>query len=686
MSLSHPWLLGLGALGLIIPVLIHLLMREQRKRKVVSSLHLIEEVVRTSKQRKRIRNWPLFLLRCLAVLLLAFLFGKPLISGLGGASSKEAIVFVLDSSASMRAMNGGASSWEKGLEQIRDALDEAHPQSQVAITTTGDDLPLAWMSVGEAKRKMTELNCGYGGERIGYAMQRAVSFLGQQGGRLPKVVHVVGDLQKESMKDLGELNLAENVVVRVSGLEARQGENRSLRIGTQGRGIFRQGRYDVVADGEQKLNVSDDDEELLVDGGGVLRKPYSAESVGWHSRVVSYGVEDSFGLDDVVYDSYYVRPPSTALFLEPYLSRAVYEQVTFFVSRALAPLSAGLDKQVDRGAISPFHSLVKSVNEGVQLIQKSDENVIIFVPGLRGISDELVDALRGHLEKGGGVVLFGGGEIDLVTWNGKLEELSPVVLEGQEDVPGPRTLARSSSRHPLWGSFSEANRRKLRRVPMKKRHRVQVVEGSRVLAKYSDGVPLIVERQVGKGRAIVVNTSMDRSWSDWARFSELFVPAMHLVANAALPGRGELIRNAQTQVQVSSIGGQVLKVPGATLGANVEVEGRSYLVSDDLEIKDLVIEKPGHFEVKTEDGEVVHLLSANVPEVESRFDFFSEQAALQVLEGRRMGVEENASRTSLRMQKSSSSVPWKILLLFLLLVLIVEPWVARKSNQAVIKS
>ena len=82
-------LAGLAAIG--VPIYVHLQQRRRKVRVVFSSLRLVEESQRIARQRRKITNWPLFLLRCLVIGLLAFVFGRPLLQAFrsDGLSRKE---------------------------------------------------------------------------------------------------------------------------------------------------------------------------------------------------------------------------------------------------------------------------------------------------------------------------------------------------------------------------------------------------------------------------------------------------------------------------------------------------------------------------------------------------------------------------------------------------------------------
>ena len=75
--LAPLFLMGLAAIA--VPVLVHLVNRERRTVVHFPSLMFLERVQHKSVRRRRIRNWALLALRCLAFAALATAFARPLV-------------------------------------------------------------------------------------------------------------------------------------------------------------------------------------------------------------------------------------------------------------------------------------------------------------------------------------------------------------------------------------------------------------------------------------------------------------------------------------------------------------------------------------------------------------------------------------------------------------------------------
>ena len=127
MSFLAPlFLLGLAALA--VPVLVHLTHRQRREPVAFPSLMFLRRVEFRTTRRQRIRNWLLFLLRALGVVLLALAFSRPFFQR-GDAASAAAdagrdVVILLDASFSM----SHGDRWERARTEARKVIDALGPR------------------------------------------------------------------------------------------------------------------------------------------------------------------------------------------------------------------------------------------------------------------------------------------------------------------------------------------------------------------------------------------------------------------------------------------------------------------------------------------------------------------------------------------------------------------------------
>src|SRR6056300_761112 len=119
MSFLNPLLL-LGALGIGLPILAHLLNRFEVKRTDWAAMRFLNRNVRVRSRQLRLRDILLLILRCLALLLLVFALARPLLdseSWLPG-ERRAGVVIALDSSFSMGHGPEGETRFDEALRRI----------------------------------------------------------------------------------------------------------------------------------------------------------------------------------------------------------------------------------------------------------------------------------------------------------------------------------------------------------------------------------------------------------------------------------------------------------------------------------------------------------------------------------------------------------------------------------------
>src|SRR5690606_8603589 len=132
MSLLTPaFLIGLAALA--VPLLIHLIRRERHDAVEFPSLMFLSRIPQPVVKRRRIRNWWLFALRCLALILLVSAFTRPFMDrgpdAIAQGDAAREVVILLDRSYSM----GYGDRWDRALTAARGAIDGLGPSDRASL-------------------------------------------------------------------------------------------------------------------------------------------------------------------------------------------------------------------------------------------------------------------------------------------------------------------------------------------------------------------------------------------------------------------------------------------------------------------------------------------------------------------------------------------------------------------------
>ena len=123
-SLLHAGLAGGAALA-VVPLILHLLMRQTPKHIIFPALRLIRERQKQSKKRLKVKNWLLLLARMALFALMALALARPTLTTdtlLGDSEVDAAIALVVDTSLSMEYTERGNDRLKEAKLRIADIL------------------------------------------------------------------------------------------------------------------------------------------------------------------------------------------------------------------------------------------------------------------------------------------------------------------------------------------------------------------------------------------------------------------------------------------------------------------------------------------------------------------------------------------------------------------------------------
>ena len=131
MSILAP-LYFLGVLAIGLPILFHLIRRRPKGEVEFSSLMFLQPTPPRLTKRSRLENWPLLLMRALALLLLATAFARPFLRGASFSQQEELgrrLMLVIDTSASMQRTD----LWDQAQEKAKSVISDLTQGDQLAI-------------------------------------------------------------------------------------------------------------------------------------------------------------------------------------------------------------------------------------------------------------------------------------------------------------------------------------------------------------------------------------------------------------------------------------------------------------------------------------------------------------------------------------------------------------------------
>ena len=259
MSLLAP-LYFAGALAIGLPILFHLIRRRPKGELSFSSLMFLQPSPPRMTRRSRLHQWPLLLIRALALILLAAAFSRPfwrIADRLDAEVDGRRIVMAIDTSASMRR----GDLWNQAIRRAENVLNELSPGDQLAIVTF-DSQPRTLVGFDESGRlneqqlretaaaKLSELQPSWQptdlGGALAYAADLAVQFepsdqvvrdeaaaslIKDSAGNNAATMILVSDLQSGSDLDrLQSFNWPKGIRLDVQRVTAQTPTNASAKI------------------------------------------------------------------------------------------------------------------------------------------------------------------------------------------------------------------------------------------------------------------------------------------------------------------------------------------------------------------------------------------------------------------------------------------------------------------------
>ena len=142
MNFLNPLLL-IAAAGVALPILAHLLNRNEVKKTDWAAMQFLNRNIRVRSRQIRLRDLLLLILRCLALILLVFAFARPTLrEGLANwipGEPRAGVVIGLDASYSMEHGGEGSTRFDRALEQVKVISENIVPGDPVSLVLLGGE-------------------------------------------------------------------------------------------------------------------------------------------------------------------------------------------------------------------------------------------------------------------------------------------------------------------------------------------------------------------------------------------------------------------------------------------------------------------------------------------------------------------------------------------------------------------
>ena len=519
----------LGAVGVVVPIVLHLTRRQRRNLVHFPSLMFLQRIPYQEQRRRRIHYWFLLSLRALALALVAVAFARPFFQqdtpGLGTSSGPREVVVLIDESYSMEI--GG--QFDRALDEARTIFDELGPLDRASLVMFGRGARVVIRSTADRSqlaRALDDLQISSSGTRFGPALKVAQTIL-EESELLSGEVFLLTDFQRNAWTGDEGIRLPPGSKVTAVQLGDETSDNIQVTDVALAREAF-SGRERVTTTARLARRGGEHAKEVMVsleiDGQELQSRPVTIPPNG--SATVSF---QPFTLsqphtrgsvripsDDLSADNarHFVLSPGTALSMLIVEGGAAARDASLYLRRALA-ISERRPFDVDFRRTSAVRSQDLVGTDGVII---NDANV-------DGASAE---RLRGFVEAGGGLLLVLG---QASGWPNSAADMLPGTIGRVRDRLQGRggRLGFLEYGHPIFEPFSGPRSGDFTGARFFRARDFTPTDSATVLARFDDGSVALAELRYGRGTVLVWTSTLDNFWNDLA-LQPVYLPFVHRIS------------------------------------------------------------------------------------------------------------------------------------------------------------
>ena len=533
LSSAAVWLVPL----VLLPILAHLVRRPPRERWFFGAMYLLQKVQQRNTTRNRIDDWWLLLLRVLLLLLLAGAIMRPEVRWRDPNEQTEyskRVVLLVDSSLSMNqtlAPKDSTTVFEWSKKQLVERLKEDQGQRvfQMGVYNDGvDDVFSDWqddtISVSSAVQALqqTEQTTDLV-EAIRWARQ---AFEGN-GGEIWLYTDQSG-IFSEALKTEISLLVEQNVALIPHTPEIASRGNLAIVNATYGAGVeggtlrFTIENYGEVARETSCTTTLPDGTEIntIVDIPALSQ----TESFVTIPRVADGGIgrvevkDNRLTLDNTWYFQLPQIGANRVVLVDGDPGTAPIDSEVYFLERALAPSNFGA------------HIVPEVVGDLSAVDPSVDEQAVIVLANV-ATSDASVGPLVEYVRSGGGLFISLGHNSNISSINQVWTPLFPTTLKDRHilsteyDYGTP--IALPSLDHSLFTPFQSGGLGGFARARWIEVFRLaeELPSDATVLLELQNGLPLLIEYSLGKGRICLLLGSLDIESSNFP-LQSVYMPFM----------------------------------------------------------------------------------------------------------------------------------------------------------------
>ncbi len=666
MSFLYPAFL-FGLLSLAIPVIIHLFNLQRPKEIIFTNVAFLKNVQEVTTSRLKLKHLLVLLCRLLFLFFLVMAFAQPVLKNEHSEllSGDNHVSLYIDNSYSMENQIDGNQALDLATSYVTSLSRFFSPSTNYSLLTNDfERADLSFKNFDKLQERITELNYSPKFRSLNDILVRERSLSGQVVDN-NRFVFIFSDFQKSTLGDLNDLSLDTTVRYFIVPLQNKEVANlyvdsvwlteplvqvnTNITIKTRIR--------NSGSEAAEKVNVRLFFDDVQMNNTVVDLEPFGEKVIDF-----SFTMKDSVAKRGIVrvedspvqFDNNYYFIVGTSPKVRVYQiyqdNRSIIDHV--YQNSTVFSLESAAVGEVDYSAIG-----------------QAD---LIVLNGVNVINRHLSDVLQRRVQEGATLVLFPGGDPDVVSYGNLLQRVRVDAFNADTSDKKGYVLASPDVRDPFFKDVFEKEDKNLN-LPYAYPVIKSSVKGKEILG-FRNGLSFLSGYHSGERGMIYVFTSpLDKHYSNFYQHA-LFVPVMYRLAFLSATS---IIRPAYSFQE------RMIIIPLDTISEaifSIEDEEDKYVPVQKLIDNKLYLElptedlKPGFYWLS--DGKRRLPIALNAATAESAMDFYSMLELKQVFKGKNnMDILETDSAEdfySMFKNKNIGIALWKYCLILSLIFLLSE--------------
>ena len=634
----------IGALGIAVPIIIHLLYRKHRRQTDWAAMELLRRALVTRSGQVKIEDLVILLLRCLALALLALaLLRITLDSNSVLADEKIGMVVAIDASYSMN--HGEFSRFDSAIDKAREIFGQTAKE--------GDPVSLVLMS---SRPEVLLRSARYDPATVTEILD-GLDSAGPNSLNLETNIELLDELVKELktpgkecflITDSQEMDWSELPQKTRNTLEQLQEEEKAnifiVPASNEGEdnlaieslnytwGSLRksgEARFTALVRNTGRSSEEGATLEFSVDGNLTKRVAVGSLPAG-ESRPLEFTTQfdkagdvtlqaelskDDLADDNVRHAVARIRPGIRVLFLEGDIENTAGNRGgSYYAKAALRPQDSDSEEGVVVNEIDP-------ADFGLEKLNAYD---VVIMNNVLSVSSDTAKRLKRFVNEGGGLIVFAGDRVEASEYNQSLgdgeggEGILPAQLGAiatSENEEG-WALEASKSGHLLARLTARYPEKLLDAIRITRQIEATPAENSETLITSQSGNPVLLSRSTGSGTVLLFTTTANQRWNNLPReplYAILLQQAVTMLTSD--PGRLQLTVGTDASLPLAKReAGEfvALRTPGAENAEDVRVTQ-----DGDQLVAEVSLTEHGIYEIEAEDDKPGMVVAANVNARES---------------------------------------------------------------------